>query len=201
MYWKVFIILLLASGMQTGYAQKFSFTGTDTAMHHGRGNVHFLTTLEHYLSEENDKPISITQLNTEVSGYILDKLSIGGSLSLSIPRGNRYIIFEEFESNTIGLGVTGFARYELLNFHHHNFYLETGYGMLFTAAPFPYGGTHWNFTVRYGMGYNVRLNSGQYLLFGWRWMHISNGTGFVPTNPAYDGNGIYVGFKFVKNRR
>lgn len=198
MHKKIFFMLLLAVCSQQTYAQKFSFTGQDSTMQHTRGKTHFLTTLEHYQSEENDKPISITQLNTEVSHYAFNRLSIGAGLSLSIPRGSRYIIFEEFESNTAGLGITGFGRYELINFQHHNFYLEAGYGMLFTADPFPYGGTHWNFTVRYGLGYNVRLNSGQYLLFGWRWMHISNGTGFVPTNPAYDGNGIYLGFKFVK---
>lgn len=194
---KLTLLLLLFVGIGSN-AQKFQFLGVDTTMNHTRGNVHFLTTLEHYSSEDNDKPISITQINTEVSYYLLHRLSVGGNLHFSIPRGSRYINFIEHNANTFGAGFAGSLRWEAINFSHHNFYLETSYGVLYTLEEFPPGGTNWNFSSRYGLGYNIHLSKNRYLFFGWRWMHISNGTGLVPGNPAYDGNGLYLGFKFSK---
>ena len=198
------IFLLFFSSKQL-YAQKFQFFGIDSLMNHTKSNIHYVTTLEHYFSENlthylNDKPISITQLNTTADYYLFNRLAIGGNLLVSIPRGEYVKDFVGQSANTVGIGIAGSLRWELLNLLHHNFYIETAQGMLFTANDFPPGGTPWNFSVRYGLGYTVHLSDNRYLVFGWRWMHISNGTGLVPTNPAYDGNGIYIGFKFSKDK-
>ncbi|MCB9069703.1 MAG: hypothetical protein H6629_18120 [Calditrichae bacterium] len=45
------------------------------------------------------------------------------------------------------------------------------------------------------------LNDKTQLIFGYRWQHFSNGTGIVPTNPSYNGNGIFLGFRFKPNRK
>lgn len=196
---KYFCSLILAACCLNSHAQKFEIFATDTAMAQQKGSTHFLTTLEHFHSEDNDKPIQITQFNAEMSHYVVNRLAMGVGFSGMIGRGTRFIQFEPFDSNAVGLGASGFFRFDVANFSHHNLYVETGYGILLTANRFPSGGTRLNGTVRHGIGYNVRLKSGQFLFFGWRWIHISNGRGFVPDNPAYDGNGIYLGLKFAKN--
>lgn len=184
-------------------AQKFTPFGTDSSMYHTKGNVHYETTLEHYFSENlehwlNDKPISITQLNTTLSKYVLDRLSINGNMFLTITRGDRIDNFMAREANTFGGGLSGGLRFEILNFSYHNLYIETLQGMIFTVEDFPPGGTPWNFMVRYGIGYNVQLADKRFISFGWRWMHISNGTGLVPSNPAIDANGLFISFKFAR---
>lgn len=186
-----------------GASQKFTLFGTDSVMAHEKGNVHYSTILEHYFSENlhhfwNDKPISITQFGAQIDKYIFDRIALGGAGHVTVTRGNRIVDNTSLSANTVGLGLAGSLRIELLNLSHHNFYIESQQGMVFTIDSFPPGGTPWNFIVKYGLGYTVHLSNKRYLNFGWRWMHISNGTGFVPTNPAYDGNGIYIGFKFAK---
>jgi hypothetical protein len=172
-------------------------------MHHDRGNVHYATTLEYYSSEELNasfvnKPISIAQFGTQIDYYLLDRIAIGSIAQIVLPRGERIIDGKGYPANTIGVGLGASLRIEVLNFSHHLFYVEIHRGMVFTADRFPPGGTQWNFMVKNGLGYTIHLSDKKYLLFGWRWMHISNGTGLVPTNPAYDGNGLYIGFKFAR---
>lgn len=197
------IILLITLVPALGYAQKFTPFGTDSIFFHQKGNTHYSTILEHYFSENlhknwNDKPISVTQFGTLVDYYVLDRIAVGAAGHVVIPRGERIVDNNQsLSANTVGLGLAGSVRIELLNLHYHNFYIETQQGMVFTLDSFPPGGTRWNFMVKYGLGYTIHLAEKKYLNFGWRWMHISNGTGFVPTNPAYDGNGIYLGFKFT----
>ena len=196
---RAFCLLFLVAS----HAQKFTPFGTDSIMNHTRGNVHFVTSLEHYFSEELNasfvnKPISITQFGTQVDYYLLNRIAIGGASQITIPRGERIVDGKGLSANTLGLSLAGSLRIEVLNFSHHNFYIETQQGMLFTLDSFPPGGTVWNFMVKYGIGYTIHLNQNKYLNFGWRWVHVSNGTGLVPTNPAYDGNGIYLGFRFSK---
>ena len=197
----LFILLALPC---CSFAQKISLLGVDTTMKHSRGNVHYSSILEHYFSENihkswNDKPISVTQFGTLVDYYIFDRIALGGAAHIIIPRGERILDNNRsLSANTLGLGLAGSLRIDVLNLNHHSFYIETQYGMAFTLKSFPPEGTPWNFMVKYGLGYTIHLSSGRFLNFGWRWMHISNGTGFVTTNPAYDGNGIYIGFKFAK---
>ena len=203
---KIYILLAISCLLflpNFGRAQKFNPFGIDSAMSHTKGEVHFESTLEHYFSENltnwlNDKPISITQFNTTASKYILNRLSLNGNAFLSIIRGERIVDLVGQNANTLGGGISGGMRWEIINFSHHNFYIETYQGMIFTFDDFPPGGTSWNFMVRYGLGYNIHLSNKRYLYFGWRWIHISNGKGLIPENPAYDGNGLFIGFKFVK---
>ncbi len=190
------VVILL--GVTSTYGQKFQLFGVDSTMRHSKGNVHYHSTLEHYTSENNDKPISVTQLNTEASKYVFNRLSVSGNVMIAFMRGSRIIAFQERRAHTVGAGFSGWVRWEVANFDHHNFFIEVGHGMLFTLREFPPGGTKWNFSIRRGFGFNVHLKDNRYLTFGWRWMHLSNGRGFIPENPAYEGNGLYIGFKFAK---
>lgn len=185
-------------------AQKFTPFGVDSAMNHLKGNIHHETTLEHYFGENSvdvfgDRPISLSQFNTTISRYLLNRFSISGNAFFSIIRGERNIDFITESANTVGTGFSGGIRWEVLNFSHHNFYIETYRGLIFTLDDFPPKGTPINFLVRYGLGYTIHLSDNRYMFFGWRWIHVSNGTGLVHGNPSYDGNGLFLGFKFSKD--
>ncbi len=198
----ILVFLLISSSVNKSLAQKFTPFGVDSVMHHLKGNIHYSTILEHSYSEENhplwDKPISITQFGTLIDYYLLNRIAIGGAASVAIPRGERIVNGSSLSANTVGLAIAGSLRIEVLNLSHHSFYLDTQQGMIFTLHSFPPGGTHGNFMVKYGLGYTIHLSHKKYLSFGWRWMHISNGKGLVSSNPAYDGNGLFIGFKFAK---
>ena len=196
-------ILIILFATVTCNGQKFTPLGIDSSMHHTRGNIHYATILEHFSIEQNIhgsdiRTASVTQINAQADCYLFHRIALSGTLFLSIPRGEHVIESVEYSANTIGAGLSGGIRIELLNLSYHNFYVEGYEGMIFTKDAFPPKGTPWNFIARFGFGYTVNLAEKRYLIFGWRWMHISNGTGFVPSNPSYDGNGLYIGFKFTQ---
>lgn len=203
-FMRITILLLgLILIFEESIAQKFTPFGVDSSMFHNRGSVHYSSTLEHYFSEELNpsfihKPISVTQFGAQIDYYILNRIALGGSAQLTIPRGERVVDGKGISANTVGTSFMGSLRVEVLNLTHHNFYIETQQGMIFTLDPFPPEGTSWNFLVKYGLGYCVKFSGTKFLCFGWRWAHISNGMGLVSNNPAYDGNGFYIAFKFVR---
>lgn len=180
----------------------------DTAGHNAKSNDLFRKCsragaiyLEHFNSADEDRDISILQLNAEAGYYILRGLSLNGNAYLFMANGKRILEDAqppvELNSDVQGAGLNGFIRWDVIRISSHSLYLEAGAGMVFTTKNFPPGGTPWNLTRRHGFGMSFRLTQHTRILMGWRSMHISNGKGFGhPQNPAYDGSGLYLGFRF-----
>lgn len=61
---------------------------------------------------------------------------------------------------------------------------------------FPPGGTKTNGVPRFGLGAQTRLSESWSLIAGVRWMHVSNGSGLVDSNPGIDSNGGYLGLTY-----
>ncbi len=199
---KIYILTLtLFFYALTVHGQKIRFFGVDSTMNNYRKCVQTTTSFEYVTSEEIDRHISIGFVNTEISYYLLNRFSIGGNLFLMLPRGERVINWEVYEANTFGGGFAGSVRWEFINIVQHNLFVESSIGMAFTLKSFPPKGTPYNFIPRLGFGSNIKLSNTTQLTFGYRWTHISNGTGMVLTNPSFNGNGLFLGFKFknVKN--
>lgn len=155
--------------------------------------------LEYYDSIDDDRDISILQLNGEAGLYLRYGLSLNGNAYLFLSRGRRIPDDVkppvELDADVIGTGFNGFIRWDFLRWGGHSLFVEGGAGMVFTADDFPPGGTPWNFSRRRGLGASIRLMKVR-LLAGWREMHISNGKGFGhPRNPAYDATGFYIGLR------
>lgn len=157
--------------------------------------------LENYNSLDDDREITLTQLNAESGSYLPYGFSLNGNLYLLMAQGERILEDtqpqEKLEANTFGGGFSGFLRWDFLRYKGHSLFVESGVGMVFTTEDLPPGGTFWNFTRRRGAGAAIRVHQDARLLLGWRDMHISNGKGFGhPRNPSYDATSFYVGLRF-----
>lgn len=67
-------------------------------------------------------------------------------------------------------------------------YVEGSVGLALFAQRWPPKGTIWNFSRRYGLGLAVRPGRPWVLTLSWRHIHMSNGKGLGPQNPAYGGH-------------
>jgi hypothetical protein len=70
-------------------------------------------------------------------------------------------------------------------------------GIVFYSSDFPPGGSFYNFTWRLGGTLAVRLTDRLSLTAGARWMHVSNGQGLNPHNPAYQATGLLAGMLYT----
>lgn len=183
------------------YAQvnKVAFFQGDSLMGNLSGTWTSSNYIEIFNSEDVATPMSIYHFNTELSYYLYDGLAVSGNLHLMYPHGFRFNYPDEWEiRNTYGLGTAAFIRWDFVQLYKQNLFIEFGIGMVFTNRKFPPEGTKYNFTQRYGFGMNIYLSENFFLIAGLRHMHISNGKGFVRTNPQFNGNGIYLGVRFMK---
>lgn len=162
-----------------------------------RGSVVHGAYVEHYNSTDDDRNISVTQFNTEMAYFVLDRVSVISNAYLMVARGHRSVPLKELDARRYGVGFAGFVRADVFEFKYHSIFVDAGVGMVFTNESFPPSGTVWNFTRRYGGGIAIKLEPDVRLIIGWRDMHISNGKGFGhPKNPAYDSNGLFAGLRF-----
>jgi len=190
-------LFLILMGCYSSQAQSVSIDSATSKPFFSRGSAVHGTYLEHYFSEDADRHISVTQLNTEMAYFIWNRLSIMTNAYLLIAKGHRIVEFQDLDSDRYGVGFAGFVRVDLFNFRFHSLFVDLGYGMVFTDKSFPPGGTKWNFTRRYGCGLTIKINTDAGLIIGWRFMHISNGKGFGhPRNPSLDSNGLFGGLRF-----
>lgn len=194
------ILITVLCFSTTLFGQKIKFLGVDSSMNNYKGCKWTTTSIDYSTSEEIEKQISIGMLKTETSYYLLNRFAVGGQLFFAMPRGERLVNGQNYNCNTFGGGFAGVLRWEFVQLYHHTLFVETGAGMIFTLKPFPVFGTNHNFTPNYGIGTKLKLTNTTQLKFGYRWQHISNGTGMVAANPSFNGNGIFMGFNFKLNK-
>lgn len=197
----VFYFILLGSIIFNSLqAQEQTAENSCSADLFANGSMIIAAYLEHYNSLDEDRDISITQVNVETGFYLLYGLSLNGNAYLFLAQGERIPDNVEppveLNADVAGTGFNGFVRWDFLRLNGHSLFVEAGAGMVFTTDDFPPGGTSWNFSRRHGFGASIRLNKTR-IVAGWRDMHISNGKGFGhPRNPAFDGRGFYIGLRF-----
>lgn len=158
--------------------------------------------IEYYDSENYDRNIQLIIANLEQGYYVFRNISINGGGHIMLTNGHRTEIGNRGEENTaanvFGFGVSGLLRIDLITYAGNGLFIDGGYGLLLTSADFPPGGTRWNFTTRYGSGISITVKPDLNIRAGVRHIHISNGKGIGhPRNPAYDGNGAYVGLIYA----
>lgn len=142
-----------------------------------------------YVKEYQRSPLSnLQEFRVRLGRKLRKYLSLGADLSL--------IRVSDSDILTYGLGSRISFSWYFLNSRNFQFYFDNGVGPNIFLEPFPYGGTHFNFTTFYGLTGAIRLKSGSYLLIGVRNIHISNaGIRGVERNPALDGLGWSIGLR------
>jgi len=71
--------------------------------------------------------------------------------------------------------------------------LESGAGPMYATEPVPAAGSRWNFFAQAGVR-AVRRGGGSSL--GYRFVHVSNGTGPGPENPGLNLHAVILGWTF-----
>lgn len=97
-----------------------------------------------------------------------------------------------------GLSASAFARFYPLQVAAFSLHLDVAAGVLWTSDAWPPGGTSTNGIYRFGVGFEQSLGREWGITAGLRYLHVSNGGGLVPSNPAYDaiGGHLGVGYRF-----
>lgn len=169
-----------------------------------KGSRHTLVEVAFFYDTiDSDQRIKTYNVNTGIGYYLLNHLGLYGILTLSKNEG--YSIDNSFDINvgqkksvsmaadSVGLGAAGLLRLHLVNIDRFSLFLDGSLGGIYYDNEFPPNGTHGNLIWREGGGVIYQLNVKTALLFGYSFMHISNGKGIVDHNPGYNSQAGFVG--------
>ena len=108
---------------------------------------------------------------------------------------NRGTLHEQtFASSAWGLGPVAQQRLQLLRWEVFTLRADLGEGVLWYNDDFPSGGRRYNFMLQAGPTINYAPAKGCLRLsIGYRWLHVSNGSGLGPQNPSYSAAGAVLG--------
>jgi len=98
------------------------------------------------------------------------------------------------ESSTWGIGPEVQQRVKVLRWSVFTLRTDFGEGALWYNRDFPHGGRRYNFMLQAGptIGYAPATGCLRASI-GYRWMHVSNGSGLGPQNPSYGAAGVMLG--------
>jgi hypothetical protein len=100
---------------------------------------------------------------------------------------------QRFDCSVAGAGPTFLFRIEPLRLGGFSVAIDANGSLLFYTAHFPPGGDGYDFAWRIGGTLAYELSDGFRIELSSRWMHVSNGQGIGPFNPAYEGVGGSIG--------
>ncbi|CAN1546867.1 Lipid A 3-O-deacylase-related [Fimbriimonadaceae bacterium] len=157
---------------------------------------------EYFLTDQAHRDISIGTVYAEQTFRIRkkpwDRISFGWNACLYYASGNSTQVDQPepgpFSVRTGGFGISAVARLHIFDFRGGTCFADLVPGFAWFTDQFPPKGSRVNGSYRYGLGVRYRLSPGKSIEFGIRKIHISNGGGLVPSNPAYNGTGIFVSF-------
>lgn len=100
------------------------------------------------------------------------------------------------DSDSIGVNLGGSARQYLFAWHGIRPFAEGYINVLYTPGhPFPVGGSGVNGFLRVGGGIRIDLTDAYAIETGYHLSHISNGGGLEPSNPAYNGESLFLNLR------
>jgi hypothetical protein len=124
------------------------------------------------------------------------ELRLGGGLWLA--NGTRWEPLTDEpprDSDAFGLTLGGLIRYNLPELFSVRPFVDASAQFLWAERPFPADGSAVNGFVRWGGGFAVRFDERRSLEFGYRLAHVSNGGPTSTQNPAWDGDGFFLGLR------
>jgi opacity protein-like surface antigen len=148
--------------------------------------------------EEEHRKIDIALLSAHAVWQFAGgfELQLGGGLLVG--QGTKSQIDDPVERDSDGYGIHagGTLRYYLLRTGPVSAFVD---GILNTAwtpgQQFPDGGSGSNGWVQWGLGLRYDVSGDWAVEGGYRHSHMSNGGGLVPHNPAWNGQGMYLGVR------
>ncbi|MFI5221650.1 MAG: acyloxyacyl hydrolase [Bacteroidia bacterium] len=102
-----------------------------------------------------------------------------------------------FLTSVKGMGPMVLGRVELVESNKFYFTGDFSTGMAFFDNKFPPQADYYDWVLKLGLGLGYHFNKHFSALLSARFMHLSNGKGFGPQNPTYEGYGY--SFALVKH--
>ncbi|MDO1513885.1 hypothetical protein Q2T41_14585 [Maribacter confluentis] len=186
-----FLISLYVTNAQHNYSSEF----------YKKGGKIFSLGFEHVSGF--DSSLECYSLRAGYGSMLLKNLTVFSFLDLSTTNGFQVIRSDEnllkIRQENFGLGTSFLLRWYPLHLGKIKLLIDVGGGILYTFKIFPYQGTKLNFTARPGVGLAIPIKENQQIVLGINRFHLSNGLGYNhPTNPAFDGLGLFASFVLRK---
>ncbi|MBX3608060.1 MAG: hypothetical protein KF788_22495 [Piscinibacter sp.] len=89
-----------------------------------------------------------------------------------------------------GIGPSVTARYTLAGSDALRVGLDLGAALMLYDRPFPAGGKRYDGMFQIGPHVVFAVPGGGRIALGTHWLHLSNGRGLTPQNPAYEGRAL-----------
>lgn len=148
--------------------------------------------------EERNRKIDVTLLSAHAVWQFAGGLELQLGGGLLVGRGSRSEINDPVERNSDAYGIHagGTLRYYLLRKGPVSTFVDGTLNTAWTPGQqFPDGGSGSNGWVQWGLGVRYDVSGDWAVEGGYRHSHLSNGAGLVPHNPAWNGQGLYLGLR------
>lgn len=105
---------------------------------------------------------------------------------------------QTFASSAWGFGPMTQQRLRILHWSDLKLSADLGEGLLWYDHDFPSGGRRYNFMLQAGPTIGFASPGNPFSVsIGYRWMHVSNGSGLSPQNPSYEASGPVLGVGYA----
>jgi len=183
------------------YTFLFSISAVAQVDSSGMPRFKFETSAEYLVPTNSNRHIYTQSLNELMGVEFFDRmpLSLYGGITITHPWGSQQDDQSpdtSYHNNTIGAGPVFMFRFEPFVLNRFSVSHDISGGIIFYLKEFPVGGAHYNFMWRVGFSAHYRFTNRIACLAYYRWMHVSNGQGLGPQNPAYEGRGPGAGISF-----
>jgi hypothetical protein len=155
--------------------------------------------VEHLWPVHADRQIATTSANVVLGAGVFGSRWLVWRAGLTLTYAEGYIVqwnehFRDvrFDTSAGGLGPVVLLRVQAPELARVKIAFEGSGAVLLYTRGFPAGGDRYNFMWRAGPSLEAHLSGSYWLGAGLRWMHVSNGQGLVPRNPAYNARGVSV---------
>lgn len=125
------------------------------------------------------------------------KLNLDIGLTATYAWGTALDWYSSTNKNLIYLKTDAFGGGPIIKFSQNVFEINrfsisgtASAGAIVYNKHFPPGGDFYNFMLRAGLDFGLKMNENITLKFCTKWMHVSNGQGSGPHNPYYEGYGL-----------
>lgn len=158
--------------------------------------------VEYHYPVRRERQIHTVFINALLGGELAKSIHLSGYAGLTATAASGYILrwndrFQEvrYDTSLAGLGVMVLLRCQPVQVGRVRLGIDAAGGLIAYTARFPPGGDWYNFAWKIGPVLSVALHEDLALFTGLRWMHLSNGQGLGPQNPAYEAVGATAGLQ------
>lgn len=121
----------------------------------------------------------------------------GGLLSAQGSKGDLFSSEPPQDSDAMAMHLGPGLRYNLPAWRGSRLFIDSSIHLLVSSPKFPADGTHVNGLIRHGIGLSQDFGRYGRAEAGWHLGHVSNGSGENDHNPAWDGQGAWLGWRFA----